>query len=500
MSGQQPSQQTNGSQSPKRRTIFPLWARITLFTLALVLLVTAGVFWVARVWGDSTTVFSAIFTVAGVILVLVGLLPVLFSSHDSSSTASAQPLPQSQNSNDHLRQYQLNEALDTSLEQVVNDFVGRRFLFNEVDQWLKNPAQTGYLIIQAEPGFGKTAFVAALVRRSGWIHHYVDLKRGINKPQDFLENVCAQLIIDYKLPTTYIQEINSRPNTILYKLLSEVASNVKNKPIVILVDALDEASDTGLTEGANRLFLPPSLPTGVFIIATTRSEAPSTSFEAKRSVFDVKPPTPLKVLPIEGTDPRNMDDVREYISKFIEERYPFMKERIKEWNMSPPQFVDMLLEKSEGNFLYTTLVLEDIRDNAINRETIDDLDHLPVGLRGYYFSQWQRMKVSSPERFERLYKPVACFLAAAQAPVPVREIAYFTGLTNDEVLQVLQDWRQFFRQSRSKEGELLYRFFHASFRDFLFKEEALGLQYFYEQIKADYYRRLRIKREGGPEQ
>src|SRR2546426_527410 len=83
----------------------------------------------------------------------------------------------------------------------TKDFVGRRFLFDEVDEWVKSSTiQSGYLVIEAEPGFGKTAFIAALVKRSGWMHHYVDLKRGINKPQEFLQNVCAQLIIRYKLP------------------------------------------------------------------------------------------------------------------------------------------------------------------------------------------------------------------------------------------------------------------------------------------------------------
>src|SRR6266566_3598199 len=174
-------------------------------------------------------------------------------------------------SDSQLRHYLLNEGIDASLEQVTNDFVGRHFLFDEVDKWLKSSTiQSGYLVIEAEPGFGKTAFIAALVKRSGWIHHYVDLKRGINKPQEFLENVCAQLIIRYKLPTTRIQDVEVRPNTVLDKLLTDVVSKARNKPVVILVDALDEASDTGLTDGANRLFLPPSLPIGVFIIVTTR--------------------------------------------------------------------------------------------------------------------------------------------------------------------------------------------------------------------------------------
>jgi hypothetical protein len=399
-------------------------------------------------------------------------------------------------SDSQLRHYLLNEGIDASLEQATNDFVGRHFLFDEVDKWLKSSTiQSGYLVIEAEPGFGKTAFIAALVKRSGWIHHYVDLKRGINKPQEFLENVCAQLIIRYKLPTTRIQDVEVRPNTVLDKLLTDVVSKARNKPVVILVDALDEASDTGLTDGANRLFLPPSLPIGVFIIVTTRPEAPSTSPEekaAKRSVLEVNP---VKVLPIKGTDPRNKADVRKYIGKYIREHHSVMNQRMAEWNMSTSQFVEMLLQKSEGNFLYTVLVLRDVYAGAITRETIDDLDHLPDGLRGYYLSHWRRMKVSSPERFEHLYKPVACFLAAAQAPLSVREIARFTGLTPDEVNIVLHEWRQFFGVSKSKDGEPDYRFYHASFRDFLYEEESVGLKHYYERIKADFYRSMGIRPE-----
>src|SRR5205823_1863804 len=98
----------------------------------------------------------------------------------------------------------------------------------------------------------------------------------------------------------------------LSRLLQE-ASEVrkKGKPLVLLVDALDEAERSG---AANPLFLPPSLPDGVFIVATTR---PGDEYRLSGAR--------VRDLTLDGRSKENRADVREYIDAHRE------KEGIRRW-------------------------------------------------------------------------------------------------------------------------------------------------------------------------
>ncbi len=94
----------------------------------------------------------------------------------------------------HLR----NKQFANLIEERTRNFVGRQFIFDGIDKFIENPAfRSGYILIKGEPGIGKTALVAKLIKERNWIHHFNIRSQGITSTSAFVRNVCAQLIILY---------------------------------------------------------------------------------------------------------------------------------------------------------------------------------------------------------------------------------------------------------------------------------------------------------------
>lgn len=391
---------------------------------------------------------------------------------------------------DELRDWIPYSKFRLITEQRAKEFTGRKFLFGEIKEYLTVPPfSSGYILIEGDAGVGKTAFMAALVRRYGWIHHYVNLQYGTAKPEQFLKSICAQLIIRYNL-RSYSDALGDRSriaDALLIDLLFKAVKVADEKRIVILVDALDEAAykETGNKqrpyEDGPGLFLPPDLPSGVFIIAT------------KRPLHDNDSPNRGALHPklISFQDSRyqdlNMLDIRNYIESFIEKRASVMQQRIAEWDISRSKFIGDLADKSQGNFMYIVSILGDIFDGKVTQNTIDDIRSLPVGLESYYWFHWRRMQARFPEEFEHLYKPIASFLAASYEPISLQSLAELSGKEPEQVQQVLDDWKQFFKKSvPTAQQYQQYQLYHASFREFL--DDVVGLKSYREQILRQRFR------------
>jgi len=323
----------------------------------------------------------------------------------------------------------------------------------------------GYILIQGEPGIGKTALMSQLVKTRGYVHHFNISLQNINSTRDFLGNVCAQLIVRYGLPQANLPDLALKDSGFLVKLLTEAATKAAGKPVVVLIDALDEAEipqHLGTRpRRPNRLLLPQTLPNGVYFIVTTRSESVRDPTEYRIVADRVKP------IFLDEKDPQNREDVRLYGLRFLEANRDPMTQRIAEWGVDEAGFLGVLIDKSEGNFMYLVHVLLDIRDGAINKDVLDDIDRLPRGLRAYYELHWDTMQAANPAGFNRVYKPVVCQLAVAQEAVPADWLMELTKLARDEVMGVLRTWSQFLNVERAPNGTVLYRLYHASFRDFM---------------------------------
>ena len=370
-----------------------------------------------------------------------------------------------------LAQHIRTNAFQGLIKDRTRNFVGRQFLFKGIDDLLADPDfRSGYIVIHGEPGIGKSALISALVEQHGYVHHFNIATDNISSYQDFLGNICAQLIIRYGFDYETLPQEATRDSGFLSNLLYEAASKEENLPLVVLIDALDEADDTLLPPEANRLFLPSTLPEGVYFIVTTRPE-----YDYRLQVTDQED------LYLRDDDPRNLEDVRRYINRYLAENAELMTFRLAEWEVTEEEFTDVLTELSQGNFMYLVHVLRDIRRGRLTQAEIGDIRKLPRGLRTYYQRHWRAMKQANPERFEQYYKPVICILASVQEPVTVEELASsWTGLPAGAVLEAIQDWQEFLNADEDGKEDTHYRIYHTSFQDFL--REDVGLKYYHGRI------------------
>jgi hypothetical protein len=248
----------------------------------------------------------------------------------------------------------------------------------------------------------------------------------------------------------------------------EVARGRGELPVVVVVDALDEAEDTGLAASANRLYLPRALPAGVFLVVTSREEI---DFR-----LDVDHQADIW---IRDDDPANRRDVARYVEAFVEANADAMMARMAEWEVGPAEFVATTTALSEGNFMYLVHVLPEIARGRLSRHTVGGIGGLPRGLKSYYQRHWRAMKDADPERFAGFQRPVLCFLATSREPVTVPQLMEWTGLEPGDVQGVVGEWREFLDEDAAASPPR-YRIYHRSFAEFLDGQE--NLRWYHAQI------------------
>jgi hypothetical protein len=271
-----------------------------------------------------------------------------------------------------------------------------------------------------------------LVKRAGYIHHFNIASQNIRSHRDFLRNICAQLIARYALDYTMLPPEATQNSGFLSQLLDEVAAKEEDRPIVVLVDALDEVEDLGLASDANRLYLPRALPEKVFFVVTSREE------HDYRLLVDSREDIYLR-----DDDPHNLEDVNQYIRNFVQTYREEMEDRIMQWNVEEDEFVTVLTEKSQGNFMYLVYILRDIKAGRLTAANVDHIRKLPKSLHAYYQRHWQMMKDQDAQKFEQWYQPVVCILATVREPVSIEQLTEWTTLESRAILQLIHTWREF---------------------------------------------------------
>ena len=338
------------------------------------------------------------------------------------AAASGKPLPM-------RRWHHCLPVLDfaAQLHNKRRDFVGRQWLFDEIDAWRLSSTRERALLIVGDPGIGKSAFVAEMIHRnpgsqvlayhicraddpetlrpSTFVMSFAGMIAGrIPAFADLLEAAQFQEIFD---PRTVL----GRPAHVFDQGLIAGLHQLPAPPDGIrylLIDALDEALKLGegqlniVTLLSTRL---DQFPAWLRIVATTRREPDVLS---KLSG--------LRAASIDARRQDNLDD----IDRFIEARLntPNLAERLAASRVPIVTAQRKLRDKADGNFLYISQALQDIEyDNY----SFDRLDELPIGLVGIYDSFFERAFPS-----ESSYVPariVLEILLAAQQPLTQPQIA-----------------------------------------------------------------------------
>jgi len=349
----------------------------------------------------------------------------------------------------HLEQYKQQQTL---IADKTRDFVGRQHVFEKIEKFFKD-LDSGYLLIEGDPGIGKSSILAEYVRRTGCIAHFNVRGQGIVKVFQFLENVCSQLIVNYRLPYSSLPTKATQDGIFLGKLLQETSEKLKSgERLVIAVDALDEIDPNSQLGCSNCLCLPSRLPHGVYFVMTTRPRIDYARLEAPQELLD------LMQFPAE-----NRRDVEQYIVHRTKQ--PKVQSWIEQQKTLTVQFfVEKLAELSKDNFMYLSYVLGDIEKGKYQDLSIEKL---PVGLEGYYEDHWKRMDMTAhPLKILTVY-------ILSETPDPISLNMIFSifeynkyNIDALELQSILSEWGQFLHEQPAPEGKR-YSIYHSSFRDFL---------------------------------
>lgn len=408
--------------------------------------------------------------------------------------------------------------LPKTVANNIDHFTGRTWLLPSLLQWFED-SNDRIRILTGEPGTGKSALIAWLagagpspaderarsqleqLRSLVTATHFCVATSGSTSPKAFAQNVAEQLtrcvagfggalavtladqikissvqhigtVQGGNVTGVYIEKLDlggldDEPsfNRVVREPLKQLYKNGYDKPMLLLVDALDEAvTYTGSINIVQLLARLTDLPPQIRLLVTTRPD-PRVLYllhECKR--FDLIQDAPA------GTD-----DVRLYAYERLA--------ALDEEQRAP--LADRISQTAEGIFLYTHLVLQDLLPRL--RE-ISDLAVMPLpsGLSGLYREFLNRDLGGKRQRWFNTFRPVVGLIAVAQGEGLNR--TQIEQITGQDVEEALEASRQYL------DGELPegpFRPFHKSFTDFLLEDEGnvayhIDAARMHRQI-ADYY-------------
>ncbi|MFP3558866.1 hypothetical protein SB861_50710 [Paraburkholderia sp. SIMBA_049] len=365
------------------------------------------------------------------------------------------------------------------LAEKRSGFTGRNWLFDEVGAWYENGDGAQALLVCADFGVGKSAFTAELTHNVHGLrivayhfcHH--DTIETLN-PATFVRSVAAQLaasLPEYRLAVDadpdarrWLDDVQLDPASAFERAvigpLNAIAPPAATQ--VLLVDALDEALDFGITVGSSRAT------TIVRLLAARARRLPAwlRILATSRRLLDVLQPirSAFTCAELDGEDARNLDDIRRYVASRCM-RLPLARV-LEKGGRSASEIAARLsdAERSGGKFLYAVRVLNDVESGAL---LLDRLDDLPPGMDGFYLDAFERR---FPENED--YATVGALLGLLciqREPLSRAELAAILGTPEAHVVSILKRLEDFVRVRDRR-----YAFDHLSLAQWLSEENEDG--------------------------
>jgi DNA-binding transcriptional MerR regulator len=237
-------------------------------------------------------------------------------------------------------------------------------------------------------------------------------------------------------------------------LLAEAAQKRNGERVVIAIDALDEVDSASQPTNGNILYLPRYLHEGIYFVMTRRRgvEIPFIT-DAPQQLF--------KLMDYQN---QSRDDARTYIQNRVNGSQQ-LRQRIAERGEAQEDFIEKITEKSENNFMYLRYLLQDIEKGRYQDLS---LERFPQGLQQYYKLHWRRMRMTDESQQAKC--KIVYILATVRQPVSHWLVSRYANEDELTVQEVLKDWEQFLLPQEIDQ-QTCYRVYHASFRDFLYRQD-----------------------------
>jgi len=391
---------------------------------------------------------------------------------------------------------------DDIINELANDFTGRDWLFEAIEKWLLR-SSTHSMLITGDPGAGKSAVAAQLVRISGQqvsspasasslidcvsAYHFCHDRDDVTlNPLRFVKHLSTQLASKYpefaaKLATQSDSQarviINARQevdtvggnavvqnvvinqiefgaftsardafdNLIRLPLQQLYESAQLRGPLLIVVDSLDEALtyDRDIENtivGVLRHSRP--LPPNVFFLLTSRRTS-RIDPALRESSIDLILDAPDNTADVEGYCLARFEKLLIANSAAVAKR---------------------IAQASNGNFLYAKFVVDDLLRRATLPQNIDEIE-LPTGLYEIFQRFIERDLITDITNWQKLYRRLLGYLAVARGRGLSRDqLLSLTGLSDSLLDDALVTCLPYLRGNPPSGPFELY---HLSFREYL---------------------------------
>ena len=305
-------------------------------------------------------------------------------------------------------------------ELLAEPMVGREWLMAEIEGFChKN--DRGYFLIEGDAGMGKTTFAAWLAKEKQCPAHFAQLDPDAGITTVAARNIGAKLIADWDL-IPQADDGSWRKETGSAQWLQDVLKAAARrrddtspeKAIMVVADALDAIAEE---PGGHLPFgLPDRLPRGVYVVATVRTGGLR---------HDPREYGPAVWLSLNRAHDENMADLRQYLSQAVHERS--LADAIANAGMTTSRFIELLLDRSLGLWIYVRYVLEEIRQGS---GRASQLPELPRGLKAYYRNNLGRLCDDGPDN--ALYMQLLTTLVAAAEYIDAPTLADFAGIADHQ--------------------------------------------------------------------
>lgn len=390
------------------------------------------------------------------------------------------------------------KMFEAVINDKIRDFVGRGFVMDAIDSFTEDPNyNSGYFFIEGDPGQGKSAIMAKyIIDNPDTVFHFNIRSQSINTVKLFIQGIKSQLVARYDISPDELPTNMNDYGAYFLELLNSASNKIEpGDKLILAIDALDEVNVDPKHHPANTniLCLPSNLPDNVYVVATKR-HGNTILDNGKEYKFRLTIDEDVDVLDLaEQYHEEQIDDIADYIVSKINNDSRLNIDGIEiETGRDIDEFVSLLIENSENNFMYIRHLINDIAKRTYDLTRIFDV--IPKGLTGYYQDHWDRMQGDTKEQQELFKTKVAVVyaLAVSAAPESVALISKFNNLDTSTVSEIIKQWEQFLTSTfEPKDQSNRWSIYHKSFQDFLFKDETVrnyGAQN-PEQLKKDIIRR-----------
>lgn len=322
----------------------------------------------------------------------------------------------------------LNVYYDTSIqnEYLKKEFVGRRWLEQQLKNWLDDPDGEQMAFVYGEPGIGKTAFAVHYTHYNPRVAACLFCRAKMdtfNDPKTVIQTLAYLLAC--RLPSYRRSLLATMPGTkeeiqrlSEQELFSQLLANPLSITIdggfpttVIVLDGLDECSgDPRENTLARTLYAyMNSLPRWLRLLVVARPTAPVRQYTRLAREIEI---------PSQGQ--QNLADIRAYFEKGLK---PVFGEDPR-WEVS----LRSMTTRSQGVFLYAEMLSVLLRSKG----GLEAENEYPDGLDGV-FSQWFAWFFPNLDEYAARWRlPLGC-LIGAPAPLPEEELKKIFGWGDNEL-------------------------------------------------------------------